>query len=182
MNQHPRIPPVESPAKLMAKIGFHVISRQFGKVTTVAKVIYARYPAIMMIVKKIFDFEEKNRISTELQVLIQTQVAWLNGCTFCMDTSSFRAREFDVNPEKFGAIRTFQESELFTDAEKSALRYTRDITRKVEVDDECYSALRAHWSDEEIIEITFTAAAENFLNRLVKPLGIGSDNLCEIRH
>jgi len=181
MNQHPRIPPVESPAKLMAKIGFYVIRKQFGKVTTVAKVIYARFPAIMMIVKKIFDFEEKIRIPAELQILIQTQVAWLNGCTFCIDTSSFRARKFDLHPEKLGAVKTFQKSELFTDAEKSALRYTRDITRKVHVDNECYSALREHWSDEEIIEITFTAAAENFLNRLVKPLGIESDNLCDMR-
>jgi len=180
MNQHPRISPIETPAKWMAKIGFYVIRKQFGKVTTVAKVIYARFPAIMMIVKKIFDFEEKNRISAELQVLIQTQVAWLNGCTFCMDTSSFRATEFDLNHEKLEAIKTFEESELFTDPEKSALRYTRDITLKVEVNDQCYSALREHWSDEEIIEITFAAAAENFLNRLVKPLGIGSDNLCEI--
>ncbi len=36
-------------------------------------------------------------------------------------------------------------------------------------------------SEEEIIEITFLAAPENFLNRITKPLNIGSDMLWELR-
>jgi alkylhydroperoxidase family enzyme len=49
------------------------------------------------------------------------------------------------------------------------------------VSDETYNALKSYCSDEEIIEITYIAASENYLNRLIKPLGIGSDELCKVR-
>lgn len=45
-------------------------------------------------------------------------------------------------------------------------------TRNVTVDDETFNALKAHCDDNEIIEITYVAAFENYLNRMVKPLGM----------
>jgi len=40
---------------------------------------------------------------------------------------------------------------------------------------------KKYCGDEEIIEITYISASDNYLNRLIIPLNIGSDELCEIQ-
>lgn len=51
-----RIAPIENPKRWLALLGFWFIKRDVGQVTTVAKVIYARFPRIMLLVKKSRDY------------------------------------------------------------------------------------------------------------------------------
>lgn len=177
-----RIPPVDRPKGVIARLGFWFIKRDLGKVTTVAKVVYARFPRIMLLVRKMLNLEKGHSLSTALQRLIQTHVATLNGCAFCMDISVLRARQLDISPEKFRQLPDYGSSPHYLPAEKAALAYVEELTRQVEVSDETFAALQEHWTNREIIEITYAAAVENFLNRLVKPLGIGSDELCTLEN
>lgn len=177
-----RIPPVDRPKGVIARLGFWFIKRDLGKVTTVAKVVYARFPRIMLLVRKMLNLEKRHSLSAAMQTLIQTQVATLNGCAFCMDLSALRARQLDISRKKFQQLLDYGDSPLYTPAEKAALDYVEELTRQVEVSDETFAALREHWTDRDIIEITYAAAVENFLNRLVKPLGIGSDELCTLEN
>ena len=48
--------------------------------------------------------------------------------------------------------------------------------------DETFEALRAHFDEREIVELTWLVAVENYYNRMNRALGIGSDGLCEIDH
>jgi alkylhydroperoxidase family enzyme len=51
----------------------------------------------------------------------------------------------------------------------------------VEVDDETFAAMRRHFTDEQIIELTAAIAWENYRARANHALGIGSDELyCEL--
>ncbi len=177
---HPRIHPIDRPKSILARLGFWFIRRDVGKVTTVAKVIYARFPRIMLLVKRMLDIEKRHSLTDSMHTLIQTYVATLNGCSFCMDVSSKKARQLDIPSEKFQQLPDFRHSSHYPPAEQAALAYVEELTKQVEVSDSTFEALREHWTDREIIEITYAASAENFLNRLVKPLGIGSDQLCEL--
>ena len=60
------------------------------------------------------------------------------------------------------------------------LRYVSEMTKNITVSDETYNNLKRQFSDEEIIEITFISSSQTYLNRLIKPLNIGSDELCKI--
>ncbi|MEQ8928044.1 MAG: hypothetical protein RLO81_19660 [Fulvivirga sp.] len=174
-----RIKPIERPKKLLAKIGFWFIKRELGKVTSVAKVIYSRFPKVMLLVKKMLDIEKKHSLSPQFQIIIQKYVAYLNGCTFCMDVSDYKAQDLDVPRKKMTELSTIKTSQNFSLSEKAALQYVEELTNNVSVDDETFLNLKQQWTDNEIIEITYCASVENFLNRLVKPLGIGDDNLCQ---
>jgi alkylhydroperoxidase family enzyme len=48
------------------------------------------------------------------------------------------------------------------------------------VADTTFEALRKHFSEREIVELTFLNALENFYNLLNLPLGIEDDGLCAI--
>jgi AhpD family alkylhydroperoxidase len=175
---HPRIHPIDRPKSILARLGFWFIRRDVGKVTTVAKVIYARFPRIMLLVKRMLDIEKRHSLTDTLHPLIQAYVATLNGCSFCIDISSKKARQQNIPPEKFQQLADYRHNPHYPPAEQAALNYVEELTKQVEVSDPTFEALREHWTDREIIEITYAASVENFLNRLVKPLGIGSDQLC----
>jgi alkylhydroperoxidase family enzyme len=68
---------------------------------------------------------------------------------------------------------------VFDDAERAALAYAEEITREVDVADDTFGALRTHFDERAIVELTWLVARENYYNRLNRPLGIGSDGLCE---
>jgi alkylhydroperoxidase family enzyme len=115
-----------------------------------------------------------------MHTIIQTYVATLNGCSFCQDLSTKKAHQQDIPSEKFKQLAEFRHSSHYQPTEQAALAYVEELTKQVEVSEQTFEALREHWTDREIIEITYAASVENFLNRLVKPLGIGSDQLCEL--
>lgn len=70
-------------------------------------------------------------------------------------------------------------SEIFSKKEKAIFHYVEEMTSNIVVRDATYNKLQSFYHDEEIIEITYIAASENYLNRLIKPLNMGSDALCE---
>ena len=56
--------------------------------------------------------------------------------------------------------------ERFTPDEQVALRYAEQITLDAkEVDDDLWNDLRAHFSEEQIVELTAVAGLFNFFNR-----------------
>lgn len=178
----PRIKPIDNPKSLKGKLIYFFLKREYGKVITPAKVIYARYPQIALLVKKIYDVEKSFKyINDREQFLIQNFVATLNGCTFCMDISKRKNIDKKIGMEKFNDLMTFMESKKYTHREKAIFQFVKVMTKNIEVSDESYDLLKKHCNDEEIIEIVYTASSENYLNRLIKPLNIGSDELCQIR-
>jgi alkylhydroperoxidase family enzyme len=64
--------------------------------------------------------------------------------------------------------------------ERAALRYVEEIARGG-ASDESFAALRACFSEREIVEITWLQAFTTYLIRMAQPLGIGSDGFCALQ-
>lgn len=71
-------------------------------------------------------------------------------------------------------------SELFSDSEKAAMRWAEVMTEKLyqggpgkpPQDGPAYEELQKHFSDEQIVEISFTSGFFNFWNRFTDSLQI----------
>ena len=97
-----------------------------------------------------------------------------------MDINSAGGREAGFSFEKLAAVAEYQASDLFTPAEKAALRYTDEVCREsVDVPDEVFDELRRHFNDSEIVDLTGVIALENFRARFNRALQIPSDELCQ---
>ena len=178
----PRIKPIANPKGIILKLMFTLMKKRYGKVLMPAKVIYSRYPNIGLLVKKIYDVEKSFKfINNETIFLIQNMVATLNGCSFCMDISKKNAINKGFSLDKFYDLLIYQISENYTLKECAILNYVEEMTKQITVCDNTFNQLKEYCTEEEIIEITYISASENFLNRLIKPIQIGSDELCEIR-
>ena len=179
-NESPRLEPIENPDSLMARLSYWVNQWQMGKVITPLKVIYARFPESLGLARALKTLEDKFTIDRELIHLIQTYVASINGCAFCIDMAKASYQQNEHQDGKLDELMRFEESTAFPEAEKAALAYVDEATRNKQVEEETFQRLREHYSEREIVQITMINAVENFYNLMNAPLNIGSDELCEL--
>ena len=96
------------------------------------------------------------------------------GCEFCVDLGSQICRNSGMSDEELVALPRYQSSDRFTDREKAALDYAVAVMRTpVEVTDELFARMQAHFSDKQIVEITALLTLVN-LDRFNAAFGIGS--------
>ncbi len=88
------------------------------------------------------------------------------GCRYCQAHTSKRSTEFGVQADKIQHAFEFETSELFTDAEREALRLARDASLvPSDASDEHFERLRDHFTDDEIVEIVSVISLFGWLNR-----------------
>jgi len=88
------------------------------------------------------------------------------------------SRKLGISDEEIFDLAAFRASAQFSGPERTALEYAEEMTRTpVEVSDELFARMRAHFSEEQIVELTASIAYENFRARFDHALGIGSDGL-----
>ena len=177
----PRLEPIEEPEDLKTKLVYWLTKRQMGKVITPMKVVTARIPKSFRLAYEMNQVEKKGlSLSPELRFLIKSLVAHLNGCSFCIDIARADALGEDVPSQKQRALLDFRSSSVFSERERAALRYAEEATRNRAVSQDTFDVLQSHFSDQEIAEITWLNAMENYYNLINRPLNIGSDELCEL--
>jgi alkylhydroperoxidase family enzyme len=173
--------PVERPQGLVKKLVYALSRRQFGKVPTPVKVVYARLPVgFGMFVAKIAKLDKELSLPPETAMLIREQVAHINVCTFCTDIGRYFVIKARMNEAKFDALPEYRTSPLYSEAERAALDYVTELTRNRSVGPETVERLRRHYSERAICEMVWLVASEHFYNLTNLGLNIHSDMLCEI--
>ena len=82
--------------------------------------------------------------------------------------------------EKLNALDSYQESPHFTAREKAALEFSERITRDdLKITDECFAKLREHFTEPEIIELTFINGFQTFACKFAKAFQIAPQGYSE---
>lgn len=70
---------------------------------------------------------------------------------------------------KLAALGSYAESPQFTERERAALEFSERITRDDQaVTDDCFGRLRRHFSEPEIVELTFIIGYQTFASKFAK--------------
>jgi alkylhydroperoxidase family enzyme len=112
--------------------------------------------------------------------MVATLASEINGCSCCVDLARSMAIRAHLGMEKFNALLGYWTSPLYSDRERAALAYVEEATRHKHVSAATFEALRKHFTEREIVEITWLNAVHNYYNLINIPLEIGSDGFCEI--
>lgn len=175
-----RLTPIDKPSHPMTRFAFRRFERQFGKVATPLKVIYARKPGLLPLLMLITRTASRGiSLEPELKLLVFNLVDSVNRCSFCDDYRRAMAVQRHIGLDKFAALAEFRTSELFGDRERAALAFAEEATRQ-DVSDETFDELRRQFTDTEIVELTWLIAIENYFNTMKKALHLGSDGLQEL--
>ena len=93
-----------------------------------------------------------------------------NTCPFCIASNLPGARKAGITEEEIRALETGEDGS-FPPAEKAAISYARELTRTAHAET-TRDELRAHYTDEQIVEITLVIGLSNLTNRFNNGLGI----------
>ena len=137
--------------------------------------IWAYQPKMMMGMGKFNQAIRKgDSVDERLKNLIELKGSQMIGCEFCVDLGSQICRNSGLSDEELLALPNYRTSDLFTDREKVALDYTSAVMRTpVEVTDELFARMKAHFTEKQMVEITAHLTLVN-LDRFNAAFGIGS--------
>ena len=104
-------------------------------------------------------------ISADLKWFIAYVTSLSGGCQYCQGHTAFSANRIGVSVEKLKALGGFEESELFTEQERSALRIALQSGASASpLEHDVYNDLKNYFDENEIIEIVAIISLFRFLN------------------
>ncbi|NKB52786.1 MAG: carboxymuconolactone decarboxylase family protein [Rhizobiaceae bacterium] len=112
-------------------------------------------------------------ISQRLRRLIEVLVSQINGCTYCIDVHSKQSILLGEPQERIDALAQWQAATLFSVAEIAAFAWAESVTN-INMGDESdarFEKLKDHFSEVEIVDLTFIVLSMNAWNRLAISFG-----------
>jgi uncharacterized peroxidase-related enzyme len=109
-------------------------------------------------------------VARRIKVLVYLACSYANRCPFCVASNLPGARKAGITEEEIAAVEAGK-YDIFPEAERAALQYARELTLTANAV-ETRAAMRAHFNDEQIVEITLVVALSNFTNRFNNGLQI----------
>ena len=100
--------------------------------------------------------------------MLKLRASQINGCAYCIDMHSIDARAAGESEQRLYALNAWRETPFFTDRERAALEWAEALAR-VSVDqvpDSVYDAVAPHFTEQEIVALTFVSVTINGWNRL----------------
>jgi AhpD family alkylhydroperoxidase len=100
--------------------------------------------------------------------LVKMRASQLNGCAYCLDMHSKDARAAGETEQRLYLLNAWREAPFYSDRERAALEWTEAVTRVAEgqVPDSIFDAVREHFSEKELADLTMAVIAINGWNRL----------------
>ncbi|SEA91902.1 carboxymuconolactone decarboxylase family protein [Paraburkholderia sartisoli] len=128
------------------------------------------YSANPHAIKAVLALEErigKSGIEKSLAELVRLRASQINGCAYCVDMHVADARKGGETERRLATVVVWRETPFFTDRERAALEWTEALTlvARDHVPDAVWEAVRPHFSDEEIVDLTLLINAINTWNR-----------------
>src|SRR3954468_3251059 len=95
--------------------------------------------------------------------LLKLRTSQINGCAFCIDMHSIDARAEGETEQRLYALNAWRETNFFTDRERAGLAWIEAVTLVAasHVPDDVYDGLRTHFTEKEIVDLTFVASTIN---------------------
>ncbi|WNC91434.1 carboxymuconolactone decarboxylase family protein [Paraburkholderia sp. FT54] len=128
------------------------------------------YKANPAAIKALIGVEErigKSALEKSLTELVRLRASQINGCAYCVDMHTTDARKGGETERRLATVVVWRETPFFTDRERAALEWTEALTlvSHDHVPDAVWEAVRPHFSDEELVDLTLLLSAINAWNR-----------------
>ena len=100
--------------------------------------------------------------------LIKLRASQINGCAYCIDMHWKDLRAIGESEQRLYGLDAWRESPYYSDRERAALTWTEAVTLVAggQVDDLVYEAVKPHFTEKELADLTFAIVTINGWNRL----------------
>ncbi|WP_312834991.1 carboxymuconolactone decarboxylase family protein [Comamonas sp.] len=128
---------------------------------------YTADPAIMKALLGVENQIAKGSLDILLKKLVRLRASQINGCAFCLDMHVTDATKAGESSRRLATVAAWRETPFFSDRERAALAWTEALTLVAHdhVPDAAWEAVRPHFSDAELMELTAVITSINSWNR-----------------
>ena len=120
------------------------------------------------------------KLKGKLRELGQTRAGYARGSQFVFSQHCKSMRAVGFSEEQIAAIPHWQSTNLFSEIERAVLAYTDDLVLSGgRVADGTFDVLKAHMSDEEILELTYITCTYDMHATMCRALSLEYDDVPE---
>ncbi|MBS1569746.1 MAG: carboxymuconolactone decarboxylase family protein [Bacteroidetes bacterium] len=113
--------------------------------------------------------EHLHHCSIELPLihLVKLRASQINECAYCLDMHWKDLRALGETEQRLYSLDAWRECPWYSDRERAALAWTEAVTRVAvdQVPDAVFDAVRPHFNDTELADLTCAVATINAWNR-----------------
>ena len=109
-------------------------------------------------------------VERRVKALLYLACSYANRCAFCIAANTPGARKAGVTEQELQALKD-EWDDIFSEAERAAIRYARELTRTGDAM-ATRAALLDHFSGEQVAEMTLVVCMANFTDRFNNGLQI----------
>jgi len=156
----------------------HVL-KQWGKVSNFSRVL-AHQPATLEAWALANDAIRLANLKTDpayvqIQQLVIIKTSSINDSAYCLSHNVPLGQKMGLSAEQIAAARgsDYMASPLFDARQKAAIRWAEAVTRMTAHDDDAaFQAMKAHFTEKQIVELTVFCCMWNYSNRLCEALHV----------
>jgi AhpD family alkylhydroperoxidase len=128
------------------------------------------YKASPNAIKGMLGLEEqigKSKLEKPLVELVRLRVSQINGCAYCVDLHSTDAKKGGETDRRLATLSVWRETPFFSERERAALEWAESLTliAQTHVPDPVWEAVKPHFGEEEIVDLTLLVNTINAWNR-----------------
>ena len=100
--------------------------------------------------------------------LLKLRASQINGCAYCIDMHAIDARAAGETEQRLYALDAWRETPFFDERERAGLAWIEAVTlvSQSHVPDAVYEEARQHFSEKELVDLTYLASTINAWNRI----------------
>jgi AhpD family alkylhydroperoxidase len=112
--------------------------------------------------------EQEIKVEPVLGELVKLRASILNGCAYCIDMHSKRARKAGESEQRIYTLAAWQDAPFFSERERAALALTDALTLVAEthVPAEIYENAGGYFNSEDLAHLIWQIATINVWNRV----------------
>jgi len=116
-------------------------------------------------------YVHRSGLDVNLLELVKIRVSQINHCAWCLDMHTKDARARGETEQRLYLVSAWREAPFYTERERAALAWAEAVTMisQEEITDELYAEMRRHFTEKELVDLTYAIIAINGWNRLNVP-------------
>ncbi len=118
---------------------------------------------------------QQSQLAGRYRELATLRVAVINDAQYEYRAHIPFALKEGVTQAQIDALGNWQDAKLYSDAERAVLAYTDAMTKQIHVADSVFDALRPHFSQRELVELTVTIGGYNLVSRFLEALMVDAE-------
>jgi alkylhydroperoxidase family enzyme len=178
MDAMTRIKGITQGGSLLARLAFFISRRLYGKVLQPLRVGALDTRLLLACGYMELAQQRARKMPRETKELARMLAALQVNCPWCIDFGVLVSRKIGIPEAKLRGLLDYERSALFTQEEGVVLRYAQAMTQTpLRIADDLFNALKASYSERQIVELTFLVAWENCVARFNHALGIEADGV-----